>query len=767
MDHLPAPDHPCYTVTVPYLCKEVYDGLGFERYPRRAGWDALKLLDADLGTHSVDELGAFIQTWLYFGVLGDVFGIVGLDFDQTSFVAQLPSGESVVTSIPLLGHISNWQKKAESLPSDERKAQGKRVREVLERASLYTNSILTRNSPPSLTGIADDITLSILILGSTLFRAASKICIKGLGAHYANNLLGLEEFPDAREDEDDIRTWSEPYWGFSGMSTARLVQQGWCIRDITMLQDLFSADSIHYITSLDIVKTADHSKCTSSRCVGNYVDPNGYQTQHTDDGCECDVVEANQDQVISILTSGGIPVVGFSIGRINNGEQLSILRSSNSTPYVAISHVWSHGLGNVRMNAIQRCQLLRLSKYFQNLDDKKKPRPAESQIFFWLDTLCVPLTDDEARKAAISRLSDTYKQAEIVFVLDQELQQCPVPTTTEEINMRLSCSDWMRRLWTLKEGVLARNLHLQFLDGVVSMADERERSEDKISFTDNIASDSRQLYSDIEMLNLAIEGSDFEPAKLINVSTALRYRSTSRAGDEAICIATFLGFYTDRVYDLPPERRILYLLSHIPQVPRHMLFMAGRKLQDEGYRWAPASFLNRNTSTDTYSLVAGSPAPRTAAGLTVEFPGFTIQYASDRLEPVFYMLDRAARVWYKFESARHVYPECDDEPDWEDDLAALSSPAIVMPRLLTNAGTDTDKDTDTGAIVCALVSRARRDGQGTITTRFEARAFISRVGERVRADSVLSALLDDPDAVKGGRIAIGQRLEVDQRWCIY
>jgi hypothetical protein len=212
MDHLPSPDHPCYAVPVPYLCKEIYDGLGFEKYPRRAGWDVLKLLDADLGTHSVDELGGFIQTWLYFGILADVFAIIGLDFDQTSFVAQLPSGESVVSSIPLLDHISKWQKKAESLPADERKAQGKRVREVLERASLYTNSILTKNSPPSLSGIADDIiTLSILILGSTLFRAASKICIKGLGAHYANNLLGIEEFPDAREDEDDIRTWSEPY----------------------------------------------------------------------------------------------------------------------------------------------------------------------------------------------------------------------------------------------------------------------------------------------------------------------------------------------------------------------------------------------------------------------------------------------------------------------------------------------------------------------------------------------------------------------------
>ncbi|OQV00262.1 hypothetical protein CLAIMM_05783 [Cladophialophora immunda] len=757
MDHLPSPDRPCYTIQVPYTCKEIYDGLGFEKYPRRQGWDILKLLDADLGTHSVDELGPFIQTWLYFGVLADVLAVIDLQFDQSEYVVRLPSGEKVVTSLPLLEHLSAWQKAAESLTSDERRAQGKRVRQVLEKASLYTNSILTRAPQPHLTGISEEITLSILVLGSTLFRAASKICLKGLGAHYANNILDTEEFPEAREDEEDISTWAEPYWGFSSLSTARLMEQGWCIRDITMLQDLFSAESIHYITSLGIIKAADHSKCTSFRCVGNYVDPEAYQTQHTEARCDCELIGSNQDQVVSILESGGIPVVGFSLAGINRGEPLSIVTSSSSTPYIAMSHVWSHGLGNVRVNAIRKCQMVRLWGYFQNLH-KKEPHSAESQRFFWLDTLCVPLANDEARKAAIARLTETYREAEIVLVLDQDLQRCPVPTTTEEIRMRLGCSDWMRRLWTLKEGVLARNLHLQFLDGVVDLAKERERHEGKVSISDNIGADSRQLYYDIEILNIAIEGSDFEVTKLMHISNALRYRSTSRAGDEAICIATFLGFYTDKVYDLPPDRRMPYLLSHIPQVPRHIMFMAGRKLRDDGYRWAPASFLDRNTSTDTYALAAGSSVPCTPAGLRVEFPGFTIKHSSERLESVFYMADRAESAWYKFESARHVYPECDDEPDWET-LSALPALAIVTPRTLADADSGT-------TLVCALVSEARRDG-ATIRARFEARAFVSRMVQKTIAFTELSTLLEDPDAATRGKIAICERLSADQSWRIY
>ena len=219
MDHLPSPDRPCYTIKVPYLCRKVYDGLDFESYPRRESWDVLKLLDADLGTHSAEELGSFIQNWLYFGVLANILANIGLDFNQHQYVAQLPSGETVVTSLPLLEQISTWQNKADSLPPNERKAQGHRVRNLLERASLYVNSMLTKKTPPSLIGqVPDEVTLSILVLGASLFLAASKICIRSTGGHYANNLLGNEGFPEAKEDEDvlDVPKMGEILYRLNG-----------------------------------------------------------------------------------------------------------------------------------------------------------------------------------------------------------------------------------------------------------------------------------------------------------------------------------------------------------------------------------------------------------------------------------------------------------------------------------------------------------------------------------------------------------------------
>ena len=175
----------------------------------------MKLLDENLGAHSTDDLAPFVQNWLYFGVLTNVFTLVGLEFQQDEFVAPLSSAagqQRVVKSAPLLRYISTWQAKTASLPTAECRAQGRAVRKVLEQASLYTNSILTRRSTPPVCGVPEEITLSILVLGATLFRAATRICLKGLEAHYTSILLGEEKGLERGEevDEDEIARWSEP-----------------------------------------------------------------------------------------------------------------------------------------------------------------------------------------------------------------------------------------------------------------------------------------------------------------------------------------------------------------------------------------------------------------------------------------------------------------------------------------------------------------------------------------------------------------------------
>lgn len=64
-------------------------------------------------------------------------------------------------------------------------------------------------------------------------------------------------------------------------------------------------------------------------------------------------------------------------------------------------------------------------------------------------------------------MKETYEKAHKVLVLDAELEAVPLGDTVEMM-LRVCLSGWMRRLWTLQEGVLAAHLYVKFQDGNLS-----------------------------------------------------------------------------------------------------------------------------------------------------------------------------------------------------------------------------------------------------------------------------------------------------------
>lgn len=64
---------------------------------------------------------------------------------------------------------------------------------------------------------------------------------------------------------------------------------------------------------------------------------------------------------------------------------------------------------------------------------------------------------------ALNLLHNTFNKAQIVMVLDRELQQCSAHTPIVEVLTRIRCSKWMTRLWTLEEGIMAPEQGLFFL----------------------------------------------------------------------------------------------------------------------------------------------------------------------------------------------------------------------------------------------------------------------------------------------------------------
>lgn len=69
------------------------------------------------------------------------------------------------------------------------------------------------------------------------------------------------------------------------------------------------------------------------------------------------------------------------------------------------------------------------------------------------------------REVAIAKMVRTYRDAQMVLVLDEGISQASRTLPAVEILLHVASSMWMQRLWTLQEGALNRKVILQFSDG--------------------------------------------------------------------------------------------------------------------------------------------------------------------------------------------------------------------------------------------------------------------------------------------------------------
>jgi hypothetical protein len=145
-------------------------------------------------------------------------------------------------------------------------------------------------------------------------------------------------------------------------------------------------------------------------------------------------------------------------------------RQNYSSKYVAISHAWKDGLGNTRGNALPQCQVEKILQKIKETSPshnrqqspdifrfwrRKAPEPPVS---VWMDTLCIPVDDDDLRMKAIKRMTPTYKSAEKMMVIDSSLNDTFAEKASTEFCADLLISAWNGRCWTLQEGALAQEL---------------------------------------------------------------------------------------------------------------------------------------------------------------------------------------------------------------------------------------------------------------------------------------------------------------------
>lgn len=399
---------------------------------------------------------------------------------------------------------------------------------------------------------------------------------------------------------------------------------------------------------------------------------------------------------------------------------------------------WSDGMGNLKKNALPKCQLRWLQGRVDDLYSeprkvqnrhqymfgptvvkKKKTGDVSKPAGFWMDTLCIPVADHlvEYRKKAIGQMRDIYENADRVLVFDSWVRETPVSASLAEKAARLYLSNWQHRLWTMQEGILAANLFIQFRDGVESLEDLIDRNlEYRKSYPGMYTGLVEQTLSRIPVASLALDTTDFPKDmssagnKLYGVLIGfLRSRNTTRKADEAVCLATLLGIDPEPLLKIPkPEgskaktdeerayidqymadRRMEELLRIVFSFEQWIIFNPLPRLLTDGFRWAPRTLLGQARDIIAASLptpqepVLETPLLPDDGGLLVIYPGIVLASLESKHLPEFYVIRRRHRqVWYR------VSLEADEDGKYiELDPTASLEYALVtsIPVVRSNA----------------------------------------------------------------------------------
>ncbi|GAD92482.1 hypothetical protein AN2408.2 [Paecilomyces variotii No. 5] len=664
MDHIEEISDPAYPpLKIRCLSSTPYDQLDWPSYPERAGWAEDRIWDGDFSQHESVETEIFLQNWLYFGVLWVLLGENGC---KKNYVTQdVESNDNIITTKLLDEHIYQRTQELRTLAKTDQGA-AQRVMHDIERCLMTVAKLCRINTcvgdirgALNIWPLSQQIDLSVRVLAEYLCTA------------FNNN------WPMSYECLFISLDFMCAY-----LPISRMLDGGRCRSEINMVATTFSSMSAFFMTQLKPSQkrtVLDHSKCSDTLCEARQIDESTYKTQHTSGQCTCDYLGPVVEDVVSILRSERIPLLSLQPIKSSPYLSMKVEPFKEGKRYIALSHVWSDGLGNPHKNELPQCQLHRIKGLLDDILSRFSSLSLinmgalntlgkkfnGSSLLFWMDTLCIPVENQyrKDRSKAIKLIKKTFENAFRVLVLDAELQGAPLSAPTESF-MRITISPWRRRLWTLQEAVCAQRLYVKFMDGFFDVQLEYEDNDNsrrdtnggwlnprnrQIRWTPH--SDARSLYWEVRTLRLNVvdrpdrkmvgfrrviemSSQDMETRKRCNAIMqaflSALHRSTSRKEDEFICMASLVGWDLSLLHGVPFEYRMHALLSVETALPQGLLFMNGPRMLNAGWSWAVrqfGSFHAVNTSVPLGDLTPGTVDKR---GFSVKYPGLALSPADTK-----------------------------------------------------------------------------------------------------------------------------------------
>ena len=437
---------------------------------------------------------------------------------------------------------------------------------------------------------------------------------------------------------------------------------------------------------------------------------------------------------------------------------------------------WSDGLGNPINNALPKCQVVQINKLISELPQYKtysnKDVPIDDRVwrdylpyrqvestdrethlqpqYFWMDTLCVPLTPKDYRRNAIKNMRSVYSRATRVLVLDAELMRSTMQSNPEEKLSRITCSTWIRRLWTLQEAALARSIYFQFAGEAVIILDDPSPTPGETSYArwyDNEVMYYSHLFT-FNWWKLAPGMTELD--RVYFVFQALKSRSTSHVEDEAVCLATLLDLDLGELLETPDEHRMKKLWSMCHQLPAAILFLPGKKLTDESFGWAPASCMD----CVRIGIPKSVPATVTPQGLYVTLHGFHL-YTPPPSTKGLIACELEGNTFYIRQNVKL------GSPSWEglhlhqcDDLAVILGQTPMQ---------DPDLRPPLVACIGALV-KITKTKNGIIFAEYI--RMVSIIGKDSHFDKRPNPPWSESDAVEKSKVVQASSTTSKQRWCI-
>ena len=631
MDHLLLPSNASdeYLDTVPLVCQEEYDGKPFLEYPLRTGRPHFMTAGTDFAAYnmhermnstSIPELESFLQVWLFFGLLQEILGDL---YDYNDFWAldntDSQRGKRASTS-KLLALVEAWVGKRQTHEVDQPSYE--HIAECLR----LTFTILHGASPD----INRNLRVSIASVGEVLT--------------YAVDTAFLVVPKESRC----------PYMWSLAVNNARWSEQmkinGWCPSEIQKAnRESYSIQYLYFIGKMKETGIVSHQSCSEWRCEASQNIMSFYQGRHRTDDCTCTDYSVDLEAIIRILAKGRLPLLRIRNHNDSESFSVAVMESHSNSQYVALSHVWADGLGNAKANALPQCQLSHIKTLVAELAKISGPTDESSELLVWIDTLCCPVVPveaetaeaktanekiAEAKKTALTMMKLTYENAREVLILSPSLQNCDSRLMSKlEICVRILTSGWMRRLWTLQEGALAKRLWVQLRDQAIDLHSQHV-SVERIKETEvgrrGIAQRIVIFYTQLRKKFHLNSGG------LASFQQSLKNRRVSVASDEPLLIGNLLGLGAEELLLVDEHMRmekVWSLMSAYPYgIPQYIIFRAGPKLTTRGYRWAPATLLN-TIDTPGDQLLA---YPKDAKVGTLSKAGFQVHLSGHLLSRIIY-----------------------------------------------------------------------------------------------------------------------------------